>query len=186
MENTTETLSDERIKKSAGRPARAPRESADYDRDHMDGTALTSQERRAMLRRDWVQEVLPQPPTIKGYHCCWLSTTNSTDPIYKRIQRGYKPVFSSEAPGFGDQYTMKGGEFDGCITCSEMMLFKITDEMYQDVMTINHHDIPYEQESAIYDRVQNSEVDSNGRPLGFVEGDYQDMGSRGNQAPTFK
>lgn len=178
MADNTILGSDERLKKNAGDAVRGSRESADANRTNKDGSALSAEERRQMLRRDWVQEVLPTPPKIPGFHCCWLSTTNSTDPIYKRIQRGYIPVKASEVPGFGGQFTAAEGEFEGCVACNEMLLFKIPDEIYQDLMTIYHHDIPNEQESSIYERVQGSnEVDSNGRSLGIVEGDFNKLGA---------
>jgi hypothetical protein len=176
---------DERLKKNAGASTRGSRDDADADRNNKDGSALSSAERRAALRKDWVQEVLPTPPEIQGFHCCWLSTTNSTDPVYKRLQRGYIPVKATEVPGFGGQFAATEGEFEGCIACNEMLLFKIDKITYQDMMSIYHHDIPREQESSIYDRVNASqEQDSNGRSLGIVEGDFDKLG-RDAPTPTF-
>lgn len=183
--NDTTITGDERLKKNAGTSTRGSRDSADADRNNKDGSALSASERRAALRRDWVQEVLPTPPEIPGFHLCWLSTTNSTDPIYKRIQRGYQPVRITEVPGFGSQFAATEGEFEGCVACSEMLLFKIEKETYQDLMAIYHHDIPNEQEGAIYDRVNASqEVDSGGRTLGIVEGDFNRLG-RNVPTPNF-
>lgn len=177
---------DDRLKKSAGADARAPRDSADADRVQNDGTALTAEQRRRMLRQDWVQTILPQLPELPGFHLCWVSTTNSTDPIHKRIQLGYQPVKASEMPGF-DQYTINdGGQYNGCIACNEMLLFKLPMEIYQDIMTIYHHDIPLEQEQGIRERVYgNQEVDSNGRQLGQVEGDFAALGRAPARNPTF-
>jgi hypothetical protein len=187
MSDTNKILgSDERLKKSTGEAVRGSRDNADADRVNKDGSALSAEERRAMLRRDWVQEVLPTPPKIPGFHCCWLSTTNSTDPIYKRVQRGYMPVKSTEVPGFGSQFTASEGEFEGCVACNEMLLFKIPDEVYQDLMTIYHHDIPNEQENSIYDRVSaTQELDSSGRSLGIVEGDFEKLGRKSGPTPIF-
>src|SRR5574343_1046728 len=169
----TDTFGDERLNKSTGDAVRGSRESADVDRVQQDGTALSAAERRRMLRQEWVQEVLPTPPKLQGFHCCWLSTTNSTDPVYKRIQRGYVPVKASEVPGFGGQYTVSGGEFDGCVACNEMLLFKIPEQLYNDLMTIYHHEMPMEQEAAIRENVSaRDEEDSNGRRLSQVEGDF--------------
>lgn len=139
-----------------------------------------------MIRQDWTQEVLPTPPAIPGMHLCWVSTTNSTDPIHKRIQLGYQPVKASEVPGF-DQYKIgDGGQFDGCIACNEMLLFKIPQEVYQDIMAIYHHDIPLEQEQSIRDRVMSTnEVDSSGRPLAQVEGDFNQLGRAPARTPHF-
>lgn len=177
-------MTDERLKKPAGN-VRTDRSDADASRVEKDGTSLTAAERRRALRRDWVQEVLPTPPVIPGFHTCWLSTTNNADPVYRRVERGYIPVKATEIPGLGDQYRSVDGQYEGCITCNEMLLFKIPLDLYNDLMTIYHHDIPLEQEGAIYERVQTNEVDSNGRPLGFVEGDYASMGKQPVQAPQF-
>jgi hypothetical protein len=170
---------DERLKKDSGAAIRGSRDSADVDRVQQDGLALSAEERRRMLRQDWVQEVLPTPPKIPGFHCCWVSTTNSTDPVYKRLQRGYVPVKSSEVPGLGSQFTVSGGEFDGCVACNEMLLFKISEEVYNDLMTIYHHDIPMEQEAGIYERVRNlQQQDSGGRNLITEEEGFNQLGRR--------
>ena len=93
---TKDTFGDQRLKKDAGDSVRGARDDADVDRVQQDGSALSAAERRRLLRQEWVQEVLPTPPKIPGFHCCWLSTTNSTDPVFKRIQRGYVPVKASD------------------------------------------------------------------------------------------
>lgn len=180
----SDNFGDERLKREAGQSVRGSRESADVSRAE-DGTALTASERRRMLRQEWVQEVLPTPPKINGYHCCWLSTTNSTDPIYKRMQRGYVPVKAAEVPAFGSQFTAQGGEFEGCIVCNEMLLFKIPEQVYNDLMMIYHHDIPLEQEETIREKVNGQDdKDSEGRRLVSVEGNFNDLG-RSRGLPTF-
>lgn len=176
---------DERLRKTSGEVVRGDRANADTDRVNKDGSALNAAERRQQMRREWVQEVLPTPPEIPGFHCCWLSTTNSTDPIYKRIQHGYVPVKAAEVKGFGSQFTIQGGEFDGCIACNEMLLFKIPRQIYNDLMTIFHHEMPAEQEEAIYERlVQGQEQDRDGRDLVTVEGDFEKL-RRKAPTPTF-
>ena len=183
---TKDFVGDDRLKKNSGTDQRGGRDNADVSRVQSDGLALSAAERRRMLRQEWVQEVLPTPPGIPGFHLCWVSTTNSTDPIHKRMQLGYQPVRITEVPGF-DQYKVSdGGQFDGCVACNEMLLFKIPMEVYQDIMAIYHHDIPLEQERSIYERVSNqNEVDSNGRPLGIVEGDFNQLGRAPARSPQF-
>lgn len=181
-----DTFGDERLKKDAGSAIRGSRDGADVDRVQQDGTAFSAAERRRLLRQESVQEVLPTPPKVEGYHYCWLSTTNSTDPIYKRLRLGYIPVKASEIPSFGAQFTVTQGEFDGCVACNEMLLFKIPVERYNDLMAIYHHDMPLEQESAIRENVTaRDETDSNGRMLGQVEGDFQNLGRGVTRTPTF-
>ena len=186
MAQTKDTFGDERLKKDAGMPVRGSRDSADVDRVQEDGSTLSAAERRKLLRQGWVQEVLPKPPVIPGFHCCWLSTTNSTDPIYKRVQRGYVPVRAAEVPGFGTQYTLTSGEFEGCVACNEMLLFKIPLELYNDLMTIYHHDMPMEQEASIRENVSNSDQeDSDGRRLLQIEGDFNKLGRGNSRTPSF-
>jgi len=170
---TNETLlGDERLTKTSGASARGARDNADNARTHTDGISLSAEERRRLLRQEWVQEVLPSIKAPEGWHYCWLSTTNSTDPIYKRMQMGYIPVKATEVPGYQDsQYKVLGGDFDGCIACSEMLLFKVTQERYQDLMTIYHSDLPAEQEQSIRERVESmTNMDSEGRRLVTNEG----------------
>lgn len=184
--STNDKFGDDRLKKTLGVPVRGSRDSADVDRVQQDGSALSDAERRKMLRNEWVQEVLPSPPKVEGFHHCWLSTTNSTDPIYKRVQRGYIPVKASEVPGFGAQFTAVGGEFDGCVSCNEMYLFKIPVQLYNDLMMIYHHDMPIEQEASIRESVsRRDEEDSSGRSLTQVEGDFNNLGRGAGRQPQF-
>lgn len=161
--------SDDRLKKSSADTIRGDRSLEDKDRTQTDGTALTMEERRALLRSDWNQEVLPTPPRSDKYHYCWLSTTNSSDPIYKRMQKGYEPVKSSEIPGFRD-YRVTEGEFEGCVACNEMLLFKLPMELYQDLMSYFHNELPHEEEEMLRANLPVADQDSNGRRLGEVEG----------------
>lgn len=180
-----DTFGDERLKKDTAASVRGSRDNADGDRVQQDGSTLSASQRRRLLRQEWVQEVLPTPPGIPGYHLCWVSTANSTDPVHKRMQLGYQPVKITEVPGF-EQYKIDAGQFEGCVACNEMLLFKIPMEVYQDLMMIYHHDMPLEQEQAIYDKVtQTSEVDSNGRRLSSVEGDFNQLGKPLARTPTF-
>ena len=124
-------------------------------------------------------------PELKGWHVCWLSTSNSYDSIDKRIRLGYQPVKSEEIPGF-ENYRVKAGQYDGYIACNEMLLFKIPQDVYQDIMTHFHHDAPFEEANKI--KVQAEQVvgrDSNGKPLGQIEGDGMDSIDKPIAAPIF-
>lgn len=182
-----DNFGDARLKKDAGDSVRGSRAASDMERTNNDGSALTAEERRRLLRQDWVQNILPTPPDMPGFHCCWLSTTNSTDPIYKRIQRGYIPVKATEVVGFGNQFTVQGGEFDGCVVCNEMLLFKIDVQTYHDLMTIYHYEMPNEQEMAIRERVDNvQEHTRSGESAGRleVEGEFNKLGRETVRPPT--
>lgn len=160
---------DSRLKK-VGDTGRADRAAEDQKRTDADGTILTQSERRRMFRNEWAQEALPSTPEIAGYHLCWLSTSNSYDPIHKRMRMGYEPVMASEIPGF-EHLKMKSGEFEGVISVNEMVLFKIPLEIYNDLMDEFHNAMPLEQEELLRDSARINGRDSNGRELGSVEGD---------------
>lgn len=178
------TGGDDRLKKSAATPERGDRVEADASRTQTDGTAFSMEERRRMARSEWNQEVLPSPPPVPGWHFCWLSTTNSSDPIYKRVQKGYEPVKASEVKGFG-QYSIEQGEFEGCVACNEMVLFKIPEEIYQEIMKYFHYEKPLEDEQMLKNNAMDAVngQDSDGRDLGQVEG--FDSLARGVRSPTF-
>jgi hypothetical protein len=178
-------MGDARLTKSDGAAVRGSRQNADADREQKNGTVLTSEERKRLLRQGWMHEILPTPPEVPGLHFCWLSTTNQSDSIYNRQRQGYVPVKASEVPGFGTSFRKEGGEFDGCVAVNEMILFKIPSELFNDLMTIYHHDMPAENEQAIYEKmVANTELDAHGRPVMTVEGDFDRL-RQAPKAPSF-
>jgi len=177
---------DDRLRKSDGDNVRADRGSADLSRTQSDGTAFSLEERRKMIRNEWKQEVLPTPTPIPGFHLCWLSTNSKVDPIHNRMRLGYTPVKASEVYGM-DKFSMKDGEWSGFISCNEMVLFKIEEEMYQSIMAEFHHHMPMEYEVGMRERIeeQNEQEDSNGRKLGRIEGDgFEELG-RAKRVPIF-
>ena len=163
---------DERLRKDTASDVRGDRSSEDLERTDTDGTVSTSAERRRMLRNEWSQEALPTPPQIPGYHLCWLSSTSSYDPIHKRLRMGYTPVKADDVNGF-ELYKMKSGEWEGHVSCNEMILFKIPNELYQEIMEEFHHNMPLEEEQRIRQSLQSMEgdTDSNGKRLSNIEGD---------------
>jgi hypothetical protein len=155
--------------KTAGDASRAPRDTSDVQRRNEDGTALTRSERRKSFLSEWQQQALPTPPEVPGYHLCWLSTTSSYDPIHKRMRLGYEPVKASDVPGF-EAYHTKAGEWKGFVSANEMLLFKIPNELYQEIMEELHYYQPLDEESAIKNGLMQQQ-DNNGKNLGSIEGD---------------
>lgn len=173
---------DDRLKRDTSAGGRDNRSSADAERTDQDGTAFTGSERRSAFRDEWMQNALPQPPSMEGYHLCWLSTTNSYDPIHKRMRMGYEPVKSEEVPGF-ESFKMKSGEFEGFIACNEMLLFKIRKEHYQEMMSYFHHEKPLEEEQMI----RNNEAlqDANAKSLASEQDDgFKSLG-KSKHSPVF-
>jgi hypothetical protein len=131
-----------------------PAATGENDR-HEDGLAFTLEERLAMLRNETSETALPNPPAIPGWHFCWLSTTNQYDTISRRVRMGYVPVKSEELKGF-DRLSVRGGEYEGCVSVNEMVLFKIEEELWQAYMTESHHTAPNAEQSRLAESVKSS------------------------------
>jgi len=162
---------DERIKRNnrAGRESRA---LDDAQREAPEEKFVSSQERRRTFRSEWVQEALPSPPPIPGFHSCWLSSNNQYDPIHKRMRLGYTAVKAEEVKGF-EHLVVKSGEHAGFVACNEMLLFKIPLDVYQEYMEEMHHYAPLDEQEKIkvqQDQLQQSARDSHGKPLVQIEG----------------
>lgn len=178
-------MSDDRLKKnvSAGRENRA---TEDMSRRGPEEQFVSSEERRRMFRSEWLQEALPTPPDIPGFHLCWLSTTNQYDPIHKRLRMGYEPVKAEDLPGF-EHLRVKSGEHAGFVSCNEMILYKMPMEIYQEIMAEMHHFAPMEEQEKIkvqQDSLMDRARDSSGRSLVQVENSGIDP-DRMMKVPTF-
>lgn len=106
---------------------------------------LSDSKRLDMFRRSFFQSALPDIPKIKGFHVCWLTTTNPRDPIHARMRLGYTPIKGREIPGF-EAMTMKTGEYSGCIGVNEMLAFKLPLHLYKAYMREAHDTQPLEEE----------------------------------------
>ena len=178
-------MRDDRLKKDTTAGGCESRASQDRQRADATTQLASDQERRRMFRNEWIQESLPKPPDIPGYHLIWLSTTNGYDPIHKRLRMGYTPVTIEEVPGF-ENYKVKAGENTGFVACNEMLLYKIPEEIYQEIMAELHHYAPQDEADKI--RVQAEQVhgsDSNGRRLGQIEGEGIHNLNQAKPVPVF-
>lgn len=178
---------DSRLKKSLSAGGREHRSSQDLDRSAPEEKFISTQERRRMWSDEWTQSALPKLPVMPGWHLCWLSTTNAYDSIDKRIRLGYVPVKADELPGF-ENYRVKAGEHIGFVACNEMLLHKIPEEMYQDIMLQMHHELPNEQADKVRVQVENLQGtrDSSGKSLTQVEGEGFGELDRNVKAPVFE
>ena len=157
-----------------------------------DGTVMTREERRRLIRSEWQQSVLPTPPEIPGFHTCWLSTTNSSDTIHRRLKVGYILVRKDEFSGFDIERGVQSAnsQYADYVCCNEMVLGKIPMETYQDAMAAFHHYQPQEEEHAIRARVQSQSEEINReagvaavRPIG---GGFDSLGqTQSNEPPVF-
>jgi hypothetical protein len=125
----------------------------------------TRRERLDAFRDKWANNALPDLPegVIPGMHLCWLSTTNTYDSIDKRMALGYEPVKASElGKGFENLGKMSSGKFEGCVSCNEMVLFKLPEEIYQEVMKMLHLDDPMEHQRNITASVRSTAQEGKG------------------------
>jgi len=176
---------DDRLKKNvtSGRESRA---IDDHKRRAPEESFVSSEERRRMFRSEWMQEALPTPPEIPGFHLCWLSSTNQYDPIHKRLRMGYIQVKAEEIPGF-EHLRIKSGEHEGFVACNEMLLYKLPMDVYQDVMAEMHHYAPLDEQEKIkvqQEQLLNSARDSQGNSLIKLEGNGMNF-DQTKESPTF-
>lgn len=133
---------DERLKKDVG----VDRRSREVDeRSVVENRDLSDDDRLEMFRHQMFNDALPNLPDIPGYHVCWLTTTNSRDPIHRRMMLGYEPIKASEIPGM-DYVSVKTGEWAGCIGVNEMLAFKLPLKLYNGYMREAHYDAPMREE----------------------------------------
>jgi len=120
---------------------------------------IARKERLDAFRDKWQNSALPDIPrdAIPGFHLCWLSTTNTYDSIDKRMALGYEPVKAAElGKGFEALGKMNSGKFEGCVSCNEMVLFKLPEDVYQEVMRMLHLEDPLEHQRNITAQVRDT------------------------------
>jgi hypothetical protein len=130
-----------------------------------DPSNISKRERAEAFRDKWQNSALPDLPggIIPGFHLCWLSTTNNYDSIDKRVALGYEPVKASElGKGFEGLGKMSSGKFEGCVSCNEMVLFKLPEEIYQEVMRMMHLEDPLDHQRNITASVRNTAQEGKG------------------------
>jgi hypothetical protein len=130
-----------------------------------DPSNKSKRERAEAFRDKWQNSALPDLPAgiIPGFHLCWLSTTNNYDSIDKRVALGYEPVKASElGKGFEGLGKMSSGKFEGCVSCNEMVLFKLPEEIYQEVMRMMHLEDPLDHQRNITAAVRNTAQEGKG------------------------
>jgi len=125
----------------------------------------SKRERAEAFRDKWQNSALPdlEEGIIPGFHLCWLSTTNNYDSIDKRVALGYEPVKASElGKGFEGLGKMSSGKFEGCVSCNEMVLFKLQEEIYQEVMRMMHLEDPLAHQQNITAQVRSTAQEGKG------------------------
>jgi hypothetical protein len=149
---------------------------------------LTKEQLAARFRVQMYNNALPQLPSdaVPGFHLCWLSTTNKYDSIASREAMGYERVKPEEMPGF-DHIVIKSGNFAGCIGHEEMVLFKLPLDLWEQYMTIAHHDRPFDEEERVRDvaRYLKDIAREGGGDVYLGEGTQEIVNQRKSRTPTF-
>ena len=146
----------------------------------------SNRERIEAFRDRWQNTALPDIPEglLPGFHLCWLSTTNNYDSIDKRMALGYEPVKASElGKGFENLGKMSSGKFEGCVSCNEMVLFKLPEEIYQEVMRMMHLEDPLEYQRNITATVRSTAQEGKGG-RSILEGGILEMEKEANKASS--
>jgi hypothetical protein len=138
---------DERLKKDDGASRRS---RALDDRQVTENRAISDDDRLMMFQQQMHNDVLPDIPEIPGYHVCWLTTTNPSDSIQRRMRLGYEPITAADVPGM-EFATVKTGDWVGMIGVNEMLAFKLPVHLYQMYMKEAHHDAPLREEDKLED-----------------------------------
>jgi hypothetical protein len=128
---------------------------------------LSDSERREAYRKGLYQSHLPDLPPIKGYHVCWLTTTNPKDSIAGRLRLGYELIKAAEIPGF-EFANLKTGDYAGHVGINEMLAAKIPLNLWETYMSISHHEEPLAEEAAIVQEVL-KQAEATGGLIGKVK-----------------
>ena len=145
---------------------------------------IQRRERLEAFRDKWQNSALPDIPkdALPGFHLCWLSTTNTYDSIDKRMALGYEPVKAGElGKGFEALGKMSSGKFEGCVSCNEMILFKLPEEIYQEVMRMLHLEDPLEHQRNITAQVRSTSQEGKGG-RSILEGGILEMEKEASKA----
>jgi hypothetical protein len=95
---------------------------------------------------------------------------------------GYEPVKAEElGNGFGSLGKMSSGKFEGCVSCNEMILFKLPEDIYQEVMHMLHVEDPLEHQRNITAQVRGAAAEGKGG-RSLLEGGLLEMEKEASKA----
>lgn len=157
------------------------------NREVTENREYSEKDRLAMLRAANWQQKLPSIPDIPGYHVCWLTTNNTSDPVMGRLRLGYELIKASDIQGFSSLESLGDGPYKGCIMINEMVAAKIPLDLYAAYMRDVHHDQPLQEEqrlNAVMDTIRDTAERAKGRV--FVEEGTAEMAAAKPLRPIFE
>lgn len=156
------------------------------DRRMLDRDEELDGERNRVAADLGMDELLPMPPAIKGFHTIWLSTTNTVDSISRRQRAGYVLVKAEEIAQSSDYSTVKGGRFQGFVSCEEFILGKIPLAAYNRLRELLHHEKPLREEQGLRRQIDGIRASgTEGIHVGKVFGGTAGLGQDGRR-PRFE
>jgi hypothetical protein len=78
---------------------------------------------------------------------------------------------------------MNSGKFEGCVSCNEMILFKLPEEVYQEVMKMMHLEDPLEHQRNITSSVRDTAKEGKGG-RSILEGGILEMEKEARRATS--
>ncbi len=115
--------------------------------------------------------VLPDLPTMPGFHVCWLTTTHQSDTIAKRLRLGYKLIRADELGPAWQSTSVKTGEYAGCVAINEMIAAKIPLRLWERYMQQVHHVLPLGEEEKLRSAIDTMKEEADARGSRLDEGD---------------
>lgn len=167
------------------RDARVAEERETSEREAQQDRGISDDDRLEMFRDSLQQSVLPDLPTLPGFHVCWLTTSNPRDTIPWRLRIGYSLVRAEEVPGW-DGIIVKGGDYTGIIGVNEMLAAKIPVNLYNRYMQEVHHAMPLAEEGKLRAAVDRMQQELQARGARVDEGDgMASLNERAKPMPGF-
>lgn len=167
-------------------PDEARSNRAMEDRAVSENRELTEEDRLQMFQAQMYKEILPDLPIIPGYHVCWLTTNNLSDPIARRLRLGYVLITEEDIPGF-QHATLKTGEYAGCIGVNEMIAAKLPDRLYQLYMRESHYDAPNREQEKLTTQLDTLKEGARSAGGEVIEFDgMETLRDRAPRAPKFQ
>jgi hypothetical protein len=182
MSKNEERLRD--LSDSDRRPRAAPTAS---ERTRDEARETSDDLRIAAFRQRLFQSVLPDPPSIAGYHMCWLSSENPADSIADRQALGYELVTWSEVQGWSHASANVGAQPGEVVRVREMVLAKLSERLHQEYMHIAHHEKPAHQDEAVISAIEamNASAQRKGSSVKEDEG-FEDIRSQMRRPSPFR
>jgi hypothetical protein len=168
-------VSDERFDDERGLNEREIAEDREFEDD----------ERLELFLETQHQTVLPNLPTMDGFHVCWLTTSNPRDSVSWRISIGYQLIRVEECPGW-EGVGSQTGNYAGVVSVNEMVAARIRLPLYNKLMSAVGHALPLREEEKLRANSRLLRERAQARHIAVEEGEgTADIVQRAGPMPVF-